>query len=182
LVRGWDSELEEPPGWPLIADRFPVDVFFADADSDQEAELFVVSSGGMIHALSPETTGSGFGGVSWPAIGGGFSRRWSVPTDSLDPLEPSSGLSLSGLYAYPNPCRDDEIYFRYRLNRDCDVTIEVFDQEGQRIDEFPGLGTASDNAEPWDVSSIASGVYLAKVSCKYGNDEEFGFIRFAVVR
>ena len=53
---------------------------------------------------------------------------------------------------------------RYELNSVSDVTIDIYDLAGEKIDELIGTGLASTpNEVVWNIDGIESGVYLARI-------------------
>jgi hypothetical protein len=73
-------------------------------------------------------------------------------------------------YAWPNPARGNRVYFHFYVNANARVTIEVFDLEGKRVVQLEGDGAGgkpphqqSSNAITWDISNIASDIYLFRI-------------------
>jgi outer membrane protein assembly factor BamB len=67
-------------------------------------------------------------------------------------------------YSYPNPALGDTVVFKCYLGDDADITIDVFDVAGDRIASFTNTGIAGMSLESrWDVTNIASAVYIYKV-------------------
>lgn len=74
------------------------------------------------------------------------------------------------VYVWPNPARGGRVYFHYYVNANADVTAEVFNLEGRRITRLSGRGEggrpphqSSSNAIAWDISGVASDVYLLRL-------------------
>ncbi|MCD4813505.1 T9SS type A sorting domain-containing protein [bacterium] len=66
--------------------------------------------------------------------------------------------------AYPNPARD-QMNFMFRVMEDCDVKVEIYNMNGEKIAEIEEFKTASDNAVvTWNCSDVAAGIYLVKTS------------------
>ncbi|MBN1824065.1 MAG: PQQ-binding-like beta-propeller repeat protein [Endomicrobiales bacterium] len=77
-------------------------------------------------------------------------------------------LTSDSVYSYPNPAKGDIVYFKYYLGAKADVKIDVYNVAGELIThiektECPA-GIVSE-AE-WDISSIASGVYIFVVNAR----------------
>jgi len=67
-------------------------------------------------------------------------------------------------YVYPQPAKGDEIYFKFYLGNVCKVKIKVFNVNGDLIKliekEFSLLDIGKAQKIKWDISSVASGVYI----------------------
>jgi hypothetical protein len=63
------------------------------------------------------------------------------------------------------------------------VTIRIYDLSGDLVDEFPGSGhDHTENEMVWDLSDIASGVYLCRVEARGSGGTETAFCKIAVVK
>lgn len=86
------------------------------------------------------------------------------------------------VYCWPNPAAQ-ESRIRITLPFAAEATIDVFDLAGRKIVELEGR---SDNAGafevPWDVRNVESGVYLAVVEARGGNQAKKSQIKIAVVK
>jgi hypothetical protein len=68
------------------------------------------------------------------------------------------------------------------LNENAKVKIHIFDTAGTLVDEFSGPGEGEvDNEIPWNVSSVASGIYLCKIEAKSNSRSESKLIKIMVV-
>lgn len=76
-------------------------------------------------------------------------------------------LEKDKVYTYPNPARGDTVVFKTFLGDDASIAIEVFNVAGEKIARMTNEGTAGNVIEtPWDISSIASGVYIYRIEAK----------------
>ena len=86
------------------------------------------------------------------------------------------------VYNYPNPNQGDFTNIRYYLNEPASVKIRILDASGALVDEFEGKGFGqTDNEIPWNVSNIASGVYICQVEAKSESKTETRLIKIMVI-
>lgn len=95
------------------------------------------------------------------------------------------------VYTWPNPARDNDIHFHFYVNANADVTIDIFDLEGKRVTTLEGRGEGgrpphqqSSNEIIWNMSSIASDVYLFRLSATSDATAEKRSVikKFAIVK
>ncbi|MGD9897960.1 MAG: T9SS type A sorting domain-containing protein [Calditrichaceae bacterium] len=91
-------------------------------------------------------------------------------------------MPANRVYNYPNPNEGGFTTIRYYLNEPATVKIRIFDTAGMSVDSFdgPGYGGA-DNEVVWNVSGIASGIYLCQVDAKADGKSESKVIKIMVV-
>ncbi|UCC78482.1 MAG: T9SS type A sorting domain-containing protein, partial [Candidatus Zixiibacteriota bacterium] len=86
-----------------------------------------------------------------------------VPTHTFQSTEPKTYFNLR---VYPNPA-NNKINFTYNLPNSADVTLEIYDILGRKvqtlIDEFQ---SPDSYAVTWDVSHIASGMYFYRLQAE----------------
>jgi len=71
------------------------------------------------------------------------------------------------VYTYPNPATGDTVTFKTYLGDDATLTIDVFNVAGEKIARLANSGLAGNVVEtPWNISGIASGVYIYHVEAK----------------
>lgn len=86
------------------------------------------------------------------------------------------------VFNYPNPNSGSTTKIRYYLNDPAQVRISIYDPTGAPVDAFDGPGQAGvDNEIQWDVSAVASGVYLCKVRAKSDTETVNRIIKIMVV-
>jgi len=87
-------------------------------------------------------------------------------------FDQSTGLDEKGnlpeypnvMYCYPNPFNASTT-FRYFLNSDSEIIIEIFNILGQRVDILSGgMKKEGAHAVNWNAGSEPSGVYFARIS------------------
>ncbi|MBN2424344.1 MAG: T9SS type A sorting domain-containing protein [Calditrichaceae bacterium] len=86
-------------------------------------------------------------------------------------------------FNYPNPNKESFTIIRYYLNEDADVEINIYDASGTPVKTIkgPGIGHA-DNEVKWDLTDIASGVYLCHIEAKSGNSSDGKIIKIMVIQ
>jgi hypothetical protein len=75
------------------------------------------------------------------------------------------------VYAWPSPARSAEVNFHFYVNSNAQVTVDVYNLEGRRIErlegQFPGGNPPhlpSSNALTWDIRSVASDIYIFRIT------------------
>lgn len=77
-------------------------------------------------------------------------------------------ISFDKTYAYPNPARGGKARFKYYLGDKADVTVEIYNVAGElvavleRRDSPAGIASEIE----WDVSRVASGVYIWRIEAR----------------
>lgn len=145
----------------------------------RDAVLQAVDSG---NALVSQTTSDAGGNYALAPLAGGpyqvkatatgmKSQTLSglVPGDRADfQLEPL--IDHDQAISYPNPCRGNQITFLYWLEDDATVLVRVYNQAGALVWDWegPGLGGRF-NKQTWQVSGVAPGVYVFKITARDSN-------------
>lgn len=112
------------------------------------------------------------------------SRRTNVQVATY-PLDPISEefLPENRAYNWPNPVYDGITHIRYYLSEHADVSIDIYEMNGDRVSSFSGPGIGGvDNEIAWDVSGLQSGVYLGRIEARGENKTNVVFIKIAVVK
>jgi len=112
------------------------------------------------------------------------SRRTNVQTITT-PRQPISDefLPEDRAYNWPNPVYDGTTNIRYYLSENADVSISIYEMNGDLITSFDGPGIGGiDNEVTWDASGVQSGVYLGRIEARSSNNSNILFIKIAVVR
>lgn len=152
----------------------------ADLDNDGKFELVGVSGNGFVHAWHLPQSGST---AAWPMLAhdatqSGLNTQREMPVVRSDGLMPESLV-----YNYPNPTEGQNTTIRYRLNNEARVKISIYDSSGDLIDELSGPGVAqAENEVSWNLSSVESGVYLARVEAQGSGETQVTVIKIAVVK
>ena len=87
-------------------------------------------------------------------------------------------------YNYPNPVYSGKTYIRYYLAENAKINIKIFDLSGDKAAEINDFGKAGlENESTWDVTSIQSGIYFARVEASSDSGKkESVIIKIAVVK
>ncbi|MCS7052982.1 MAG: T9SS type A sorting domain-containing protein [Ignavibacterium sp.] len=87
-------------------------------------------------------------------------------------------------YNYPNPVYESTTAIRFYVSEDATVNVKIFDLAGEKVDELVSTARGGfDNEIIWNVSSIQSGVYLARIEAKSNSGKtESTVIKIAVVK
>lgn len=103
--------------------------------------------------------------------------------DDLATVIPFTIISKN-VYNWPNPARGEETNFRFFLNIPCEVKIEIYDINGNRIEtldqEFSQAGEYCELV--WNVRNVPSGIYNAILRFKSDSDEEVRKVKAAVIK
>jgi M6 family metalloprotease-like protein len=87
-------------------------------------------------------------------------------------------------YNWPNPVYGNETNIRYFVSENSDVNIKIFDLAGDFVAELNNRATGGfDNETVWNVSSIQSGVYYARIEVKGDSGKSANkIIKIAVIK
>jgi len=72
-------------------------------------------------------------------------------------------------YSYPNPAKQVNIItFRYFLNTDADVTLSIYNLAGELVQTIKGMGVKFNDTNElvWDISDVASDIYIWRLEAK----------------
>jgi hypothetical protein len=120
--------------------------------------------------------------------------RWSNRGSSRDAfsINPTGEfLPAKSVYAWPNPAKQDRMYFHFYVNQNATVTVDIFNLEGKRLASLTGQGKGGNpahlqtsNTISWNISNIASDIYLFRLTAKgEATGEEKSVIKkFAIVK
>lgn len=150
-------------------------------DDDPGLEIATVSNKGVISAWTLPQTDSA-SEIIW-----GMSNL--SPDNNSIFLKQYASVNIGGdlvpekrFFNYPNPNEGDKTTIRYYLNESADVKLRMFDASGFKVDELNGTGLAdTDNEVVWNVSDVASGVYICQIEAKSETKTERRLIKILVV-
>ena len=119
-----------------------------------------------------------------------WNYRYSSPNNSRylklnTPLESSFIIDLDQTYAYPNPSFNENVIFRIHVGLAESLNIKIFDIAGFLVENLPidiSSSTNSIKEVHWDVSSINSGVYMAKVVGTKDSKKEQKIIKVCIIK
>ncbi|UCG91170.1 MAG: Ig-like domain-containing protein [candidate division WOR-3 bacterium] len=139
--------------------------------SDSTLYMFILSpdSIGFVNTLSTAGFVSGACEVTVSGYDVWSNHGFSSETFDLNPE--GEFLPEEKVYVWPNPARGDIIHFHFYVNANANVTVDVFNLEGKRVTRLEGRGEGgkqahqeSSNALVWDISTVASDVYIFRLS------------------
>ena len=119
-----------------------------------------------------------------------WNYRYSSPNNSRylklnTPLESSFIIDLDQTYAYPNPSFNENVIFRIHVGLAESLNIKIFDIAGFLVENLPidiSSSTNSIKEVHWDVSSINSGVYMARVVGTKDSKKEQKIIKVGIIK
>jgi len=94
--------------------------------------------------------------------------------------ETPGGL-IADFYNYPNPA-SDYTNIRYRLTKDGNVKIQIFDLSGRLIYEDQATGENISRDYEWNLDGYPSGVYICRLEASSGGSSEVRTHKIAVVK
>jgi hypothetical protein len=183
LLKAYDRFGDPLEGWPLAcAGAVNSSPTLADIDGDGDIEILAGDEAGWMYVwdLAAEP---GSAQLPWPTWGHDFRHTGGFPSCEL-PSPPQAGelMPTASVYNYPNPTEGQSTTIRYRLGQEAEVDIRIYDLSGDLVAELPGTGFAhTENEVVWDLSDVASGVYLCRVEARGGGHQETVFCKIAVV-
>ncbi|MCP4584116.1 MAG: T9SS type A sorting domain-containing protein, partial [candidate division Zixibacteria bacterium] len=189
LLATWDQNIQawHHDGTPV--DRFPLalggDVgatpMIFNMDGDPYLELVATCDDGYFYAWEmPSETDN----MPWPQYRQNFSLNGQLSNDYLLPELNEEGILIKeSVYVYPNPAKNSNPKFRYRIGQPAGVRIKIYDVSGDLVAEL--IGTAYehiDNEVEWDISDIAGGIYLAQVYAQSGLTKTHKTVKVAITK
>jgi len=150
-------------------------------DDDGELELVAISNDGNVYAwqvMAPADDPQNL----W--IQANYSSGNNVLIEKFSEYAPVGNALMppKKVFNYPNPSEGDFTTIRYYLNEPASVKIRIFDAAGMLVDEFSGPGNGqTENELAWNVSDIASGVYVCQVEAKSSSATEKRLIKIMVI-
>ena len=98
------------------------------------------------------------------------------------------GLPVSDLlpgeraYNYPNPNKDNITCIRFYLREDAQILVKIFDLAGDLVKTFHAYGEGMvDNEISWDLTNVASGIYLCRLEARAAGETDVTFIKIMVI-
>jgi hypothetical protein len=171
------------PGFPTTSGgEVKVTSIADDLDEDGILEIYTLNTKGEMFAWQLETLineeSVWWNQSSYQAENNQFVKKRLVQM-------PSAGSELmpgSTVFNYPNPNEQSFTTIRYFLTADADVRIKIFDLAGDRVASFSGPGEGNiHNEKLWDLTDVASGVYLCRVEARSSTDTSVKIIKIMVI-
>ncbi len=135
-------------------------------DDDQPLELLAINEQGTLNLWQLDYNGTSELIWPWPFkdVTGNpvLSVEGTTPLQQFEELLPANRV-----FNYPNPNQGNTTTIRFYLTESAQVMIRIFNLAGERVLTVDMPGQAKTNNEfVWDVSDVASGVYLCQVEAK----------------
>ncbi len=175
----FDGRGRAMPGFPLtVGGAVNSTALLWDIDGDtRTSELLVGGDDGLLYAWSLP---AGFNPSGWHRFHANPSNQgWaagSIPRTSPETY-------LENLYVYPNPVKtraSAKIRFRAGGGRG---HVRIFNLGGDLVQEFSfDISPCPDNEVAWDVSHLASGVYLIRVEISGRGGSQGSTCKAAVIK
>jgi hypothetical protein len=191
LVFAYDKRGRPAPGFPLQAGTGAQSIAVLDIPGPSLSEvgigLVAASAGdGSVCAWQTGRTNSLYSSAQvrpWPQFQKD-ARHSGLATEALTGSPLASGFFPAGrAYNWPNPVYDGRTFIRYFVSRDAAVRVKVFDLAGDLVAEFDGPGIGGvDNEVAWDVTSVQSGIYLARIEASAPGAGGVAVVKVAVVK
>jgi len=120
----------------------------------------------------------------WDNPRGDASGRFYVSTTTPGARPLGTGLlPAERTYNWPNPAYGGETFIRYYSDASGSVTVDIFDLAGDKITQLSGTAVGGQDGElRWDLSSIQTGVYLARIKLDAGGKSQERVIKIAVIK
>ena len=152
----------------------------ADMDGDGKLELAGVSGNGYVHVWRLPSSSNK---ADWPMYHHDAAQTSLNSAKESPVVVPDKLMPTKSVYNYPNPTEGNATTIRYRLNEDATVRVSIYDAAGDLVEELTGPGLAqADNEIRWNLQSVQSGVYLARVEAKGQSETSVAIIKIAVVK
>ncbi|WP_374401491.1 T9SS type A sorting domain-containing protein [Flavobacterium sp.] len=132
------------------------DIFFynADATGGQNGSTITLSGPSFTNLTTPVTFR--FYGYNAEAAGGNFSIDDVAISGNVTTLSSSSFDAIEGLTMYPNPLKGNTLFITSTAN--AEMNVKIYNVLGKEV-----LSTKVNNTSV-DVSNLASGVYMVKIT------------------
>jgi hypothetical protein len=181
-MRVYDRNGKLLTGFPIQVTSHGKTFPMAYTDSSNTGGVVILSENGSLDAFLTSTTFTANSLAWWQHLGDErhSNTEWTQPASHPLSLE---FLPKSRVYNWPNPVYSRSTQIRYYTSEDANITVTILDLSGVKITELKGKGTAGMDSEiSWDVSSIQSGVYLARIEAHGVTQNEVTIIKIAVVK
>jgi M6 family metalloprotease-like protein len=118
-------------------------------------------------------------------IESGFLSTTNHPFNGIYVAELRENFDVEGqvvinesIFNWPNPNKENHTFIRTRLTKAATIDIRIIDLAGGHIFNTSYQGQPGINDYQWDLSGIASGVYLARV----GSGSDYKIIKIMVIK
>ncbi len=171
-------------GFPFAtAGRLKIGAAAGELDADNHAELVATGEDGFVYAWKLEGK---LATPAWTQFKGNAPHSALSSVPGSKPTQPPGTTGLlprNRVYCYPNPTAGNRATIRFTLTDNADVVVRIYDLSGTKVAELKAQGQRfTDNEIVWDVSGVASGVYLAKLEARSPRGTGTALIKIAVTR
>jgi M6 family metalloprotease-like protein len=149
-------------------------------ESANDEFLFAASSDGFLYAWNLNQSSKS----RWPRFGGGLLNSFYYEAEAVVVASSDDVMPKKKVFCYPNPAENGRTFIRYTLNDLVDqVSIRIFDIAGSPVIQMDNGGISrGDHEVIWDVTTIQSGAYFARVEAQTTKGNAVEFIKIAVVK
>ncbi|MGD9487711.1 MAG: T9SS type A sorting domain-containing protein [Calditrichaceae bacterium] len=181
-VRGYRQNGRLLQGYPLAAGGVLHDSpVVLQLDGDEQLELAVRNLEGSLYVWQLPVT-EAEADIKWGQANLNEYANVLLSEGLIYKPISSKLMPANRVYNYPNPNEGGFTKIRYYLNEPATVKIRIFDTAGMAVASFEGPGYAgADNEVVWNVSGIASGIYLCQIDAKADGKSESKVIKIMVV-
>jgi M6 family metalloprotease-like protein len=116
---------------------------------------------------------------SWRQSGRSALHQNFRGSSGVEPETP--GGLIADFYNYPNPA-SNHTNIRYRLTKDGNVKLQIFDLSGRLIYEDQATGENISRDYEWNLDGYPSGVYICRLEASSGGSSEVQTHKIAVVK
>lgn len=185
-VHAWHADGQPVSGFPIAAGGAITSCpILGDIDTDGVRELVVATEDGEVYAWDLGVEDDSLT-RPWPMFRAdpGHSGELDERFTPIPPAYAGELLPADSLFNYPNPAYAERTTIRYFLGSRADVTISIYNLAGDLVAEMRGQAAQPPQVceTVWDLSDVASGVYLCRVEAKGQGEEVVQFHKIAVIR
>lgn len=168
---------EQSSGTGLLINTTKGIAYIALTQSDASLDVYDQLSATIISSQTLATD-------DWICYGGNAARQFYCAVESQSQaVESNSLLNHAKTFNWPNPAKDNKTFIRYFPNKECNITIDIYNLSGDLVTNFkdsaPLIGEP--NEKEWYTGGVESGVYFAVVKAKSGSKSDSKIVKILVV-
>lgn len=183
MIRAVNSKTRAIAGFPLTAGTgIAATPLLLDIDKDNDLECLTLSGDGCLYAWNLDLKSGSE--TRWLQYGGNSANTFALAGAHARVISGAGLLPEKKAYCYPNPVYNGVCNIRYLLTDNAEsVSVRIYDIAGDLVTEINAPETTIGEHEvQWDVASVQSGSYIARIEAKRNNDNGIKFIKIAVVK
>ncbi len=159
--------------------------------SDGSAYAYVLNADSASFSNTVSSIGYSSGDCSLSVSGYDLWSNRGVSSETFTISPRGEFLPKESVYAWPNPVKQNRVFFHFYVNQNAEITVDIFNLEGKRVAEIRGQGEGGNpphlqtsNALSWNVSNVASDIYLFRLTARSTEtaDEKSVIKKFAIVK